>query len=99
MASASASAASSSSSSSSSSRVIDTVVVHPLVLLSCTDHYNRVARDTQNRRVVGLLLGESFKGRVDVTNSFAVVAWAACARACVCVLSVVCGRGCAVAWY
>ena len=54
-------------------RVIDTVVVHPLVLLSCTDHYNRVARDTQNRRVVGLLLGESFKGRVDVTNSFAVV--------------------------
>jgi hypothetical protein len=54
-------------------RTIDTVVVHPLVLLSCTDHYNRVARDTQNRRVVGLLLGESFKGRVDVTNSFAVV--------------------------
>lgn len=48
-----------------------TVVVHPLVLLSTVDHYNRVAKDTR-KRVVGVLLGESFKGRVDVTNSFAV---------------------------
>ena len=54
-------------------REILNVVVHPLVLLSATDHFYRVARDTQNRRVVGLLLGESFKGRVDVTNSFAIV--------------------------
>ncbi len=46
------------------------VVVHPLVLLSVVDHYNRVAKDSR-RRVVGVLLGESFKGRVDVTNSFA----------------------------
>jgi len=50
-----------------------TIVVHPLVLLSATDHFYRVARDTQNRRVVGLLLGESFKGRIDITNSFAIV--------------------------
>ncbi len=47
------------------------VIVHPLVLLNVVDHYNRVAKDTQ-RRVVGILLGESDKGRVDCTNSFAV---------------------------
>lgn len=46
------------------------VVVHPLVLLSVVDHYNRAAKDT-TKRVVGLLLGESHKGRIDVTNSFA----------------------------
>lgn len=55
-----------------STKVVETVVVHPLVLLSVTDHYNRVARDSSNRRVVGVLLGETWKGRVDVTNSFAV---------------------------
>lgn len=48
----------------------DLVVVHPLVLLSVVDHYNRVARDTK-KRVVGVLLGETHKGRVDITNSFA----------------------------
>ena len=52
-----------------------TIIVHPLVLLSATDHFYRVARDTQNRRVVGLLLGESFKGRIDITNSFAIVSF------------------------
>ena len=49
----------------------NTVIVHPLVLLSTVDHYNRVAKDTR-KRVVGVLLGETFHGRVDVTNSFAV---------------------------
>lgn len=48
----------------------DKVVLHPLVLLSVVDHYNRVAKDTR-KRVVGVLLGESHKGQVDVTNSFA----------------------------
>lgn len=47
------------------------VVVHPLVLLSVVDHYNRVAKDTK-KRVVGVLLGEVYKGRVDATNCFAV---------------------------
>mmetsp|Transcript_7192 Transcript_7192/g.19555 ORF Transcript_7192/g.19555 Transcript_7192/m.19555 type:complete len:342 (+) Transcript_7192:40-1065(+) len=47
------------------------VVVHPIVLLSAVDHYNRVARDTK-RRVVGILLGEIYKGTYDVTASFAV---------------------------
>mmetsp|Transcript_20153 Transcript_20153/g.56120 ORF Transcript_20153/g.56120 Transcript_20153/m.56120 type:complete len:331 (+) Transcript_20153:84-1076(+) len=46
------------------------VVLHPLVLLSVVDHYNRVARDTK-KRVVGVLLGEVHKGVVDVSNSFA----------------------------
>lgn len=47
------------------------VVIHPIVLLSTVDHYNRVAKDTQ-KRVVGILLGSSYKGVVDVTNSYAV---------------------------
>lgn len=54
------------------SRAHEQVIVHPLVLLNVVDHYNRVAKDTQ-RRVVGILLGESdASGRVDCTNSFAV---------------------------
>ncbi|KAJ6720546.1 EUKARYOTIC TRANSLATION INITIATION FACTOR 3 SUBUNIT F-RELATED [Salix viminalis] len=54
-----------------SARPIEKVIVHPLVLLSIVDNYNRVARDTR-KRVVGVLLGSSFKGTVDVTNSYAV---------------------------
>jgi 26S proteasome regulatory subunit N8 len=50
---------------------IDNVVVHPLVLLSVVDHYNRVAKDTK-KRVVGVLLGETAKGQIDITNSYAV---------------------------
>ena len=48
----------------------DRVVVHPLVLLSVVDNYNRAAKDT-SKRVLGVLLGEVSKGRVDVTNSYA----------------------------
>ena len=59
----------------------ETVVVHPLVLLSVVDHYNRVARDTR-KRVVGVLLGEASRGTVQVTNAFG----GACARACAVVL-------------
>lgn len=48
------------------------VVVHPTVLLSVVDHYNRIARDT-TKRVVGVLLGEyGDKGVLDVTNCYAV---------------------------
>lgn len=32
-------------------------VIHPTVLLSVVDHYNRIAKDTK-KRVVGVLLGE-----------------------------------------
>ena len=46
------------------------VAVHPIVLLSVVDHYNRSALGT-NRRVVGALLGEYIDDKVDVTNSYA----------------------------
>jgi 26S proteasome regulatory subunit N8 len=46
-------------------------VVHPLVLLSTVDHYNRVAKDTK-KRAVGVLLGTRSRHTVDITNSFAV---------------------------
>lgn len=49
---------------------VEKVVLHPLVLLSVVDHYNRVAKDTK-KRVLGVLLGEYCKGQIDVTNSFA----------------------------
>lgn len=42
-----------------------------MVLLSVVDHYNRVAKDTK-KRVVGILLGTVYKGKIDVTNSYAV---------------------------
>eukprot|EP00043_Microstomoeca_roanoka_P020851 m.254275 g.254275 ORF g.254275 m.254275 type:complete len:341 (-) comp17858_c0_seq1:373-1395(-) len=49
-----------------------TVVVHPIVLLSVVDHYNRACSGTKNR-AVGVLLG-AWKGNntLDITNSFAV---------------------------
>ena len=49
---------------------MDNVAVHPLVLLSVVDHYNRVAKDTK-KRCLGVILGERRKGRVEATNSFA----------------------------
>jgi len=48
------------------------VVVHPTVLLSIVDHYNRVAKDTK-KRVVGVLMGfYGDEGILDVTNCYAV---------------------------
>lgn len=47
-----------------------TAHVHPLVLLSATDHYNRVAKGTK-KRVVGVLLGQNKGKTVNVSNSFA----------------------------
>ena len=43
------------------------VIVHPIVLLSVVDHYNRLAMDTK-KRVVGMLLGSVSQGVVDITN-------------------------------
>ena len=37
-----------------SSRAIEKVMVHPLVLLSVVDHYNRVDKDSR-QRVIGVL--------------------------------------------
>jgi len=47
------------------------VVVHPIVLLSVVDHYNRVAKGT-TKRVVGTLLGEVDDFQLHITNCFAV---------------------------
>ena len=50
---------------------IEKVVVHPLVLLSVVDHFNRMGKVGNLQRVVGILLG-SLKNKVlDVSNSFA----------------------------
>ncbi|KAF4667452.1 26S proteasome non-ATPase regulatory subunit 7 [Perkinsus chesapeaki] len=54
----------------SDDRINTTVVVHPIVLLSIVDHYNRAAKGTA-RRVVGTLLGQMLDGKLHVTNSFA----------------------------
>ncbi|UKJ89537.1 26S proteasome regulatory subunit [Theileria orientalis] len=47
------------------------VVVHPIVLLSVVDHYNRSAQGT-SRRVVGTILGEYVTGELHITNSYAI---------------------------
>lgn len=50
------------------------VVVHPLVLLSVVDHFNRMKSVGNARRVVGLLLGSlsHTTGELDISNSFAI---------------------------
>lgn len=49
------------------------VVVHPLVLLSVVDHFNRVSKTTTVKRVVGVLLGSIKPDKtLDIANSFAV---------------------------
>ena len=47
------------------------VIVHPIVLLSVVDHYNRMAKGTK-KRVVGCLLGEYSRGKLDITNIFGI---------------------------
>jgi len=48
------------------------VIVHPLVLLNATDHFTRTTAGDLNKRVVGILLGEEFRGKLDILNSYAV---------------------------
>lgn len=50
---------------------ITKVVVHPLVLLSVVDHFNRMGKVGNAKRVVGVLLGSNRQGILDVSNSFA----------------------------
>lgn len=47
------------------------MVVHPLVLLSVTDHASRVSIN-ERKRVVGVLLGQDNGKTINVANSFAV---------------------------
>ncbi|ALC41887.1 Mov34 [Drosophila busckii] len=52
---------------------VNKVIVHPLVLLSVVDHFNRMGKIGNQKRVVGVLLGcWRSKGVLDVSNSFAV---------------------------
>lgn len=50
---------------------ISKVVVHPIVLLSVVDHFYRMGKVGNQKRVVGVLLGSRRKGVLDVANSFA----------------------------
>jgi len=53
--------------------VPSTVVVHPLVLLSVVDHFNRMGKIGNQKRVVGVLLGSwTTRTILDISNSFAV---------------------------
>ncbi len=54
----------------SATTVPETVIVHPLVLLSVVDHYLRVAENTK-KRVVGVLLGQNNGKTVNVSNAYA----------------------------
>ena len=47
-------------------------VVHPLVLLSVTDHHARTVSRTSSKRVVGVLLGQDNGKTVNVANSFGI---------------------------
>ncbi|CAK9296776.1 unnamed protein product, partial [Gordionus sp. m RMFG-2023] len=51
---------------------LERVVIHPLVLLSVVDHFNRIVKISNQKRVIGVLLGSLRKNILDVTNSFAV---------------------------
>lgn len=52
--------------------VANKVIVHPLVLLSVVDHFNRMGKLGNQKRVVGVLLGSwRANGVLDVSNSFA----------------------------
>ena len=54
-----------------STKPVDKVIVHPLVLLSVVDHFNRMKKVGNTKRVIGLLLGSIHNKILDVSNSFA----------------------------
>ncbi|TDL27332.1 Mov34-domain-containing protein [Rickenella mellea] len=49
-----------------------TVVVHPLVLLSVTDHHARSVSRSSHKRVVGVLLGQNNGKTINVANSYGI---------------------------
>lgn len=48
------------------------VVVHPLVLLSVTDHHARSVSRSSQKRVIGVLLGQDNGKTINVANSFGI---------------------------
>jgi 26S proteasome regulatory subunit N8 len=55
----------------STSIPLEKVIIHPLVLLSVVDHFNRMKHIGNTKRVVGVLLGSLRNKILDVSNSFA----------------------------
>ena len=53
-----------------STKPVDKVIVHPLVLLGADDHFNRMKKVGNNKRVVGLLLRSVRNKMLDISNSF-----------------------------
>ena len=51
---------------------LDILVVHPLVLLSVTDHHARSVARGSSKRVVGVLLGQDNGKSINVANSFGI---------------------------
>ncbi|KAF9524944.1 maintenance of mitochondrial structure and function-domain-containing protein [Crepidotus variabilis] len=49
-----------------------TVIVHPLVLLSVTDHHARSVSRSSQKRVIGVLLGQDNGKTINVANSFGI---------------------------
>lgn len=47
-------------------------MVHPLVLLSVTDHHARAVSRASSKRVIGVLLGQDNGKTVNVANSFGI---------------------------
>ncbi len=47
-------------------------MVHPLVLLSVTDHHARSVPRGSNKRVIGILLGQDTGKTINVANSFGI---------------------------
>ena len=47
-------------------------VVHPLVLLSVSDHHARTSARASNKRVIGVLLGQDNGKTINVANSFGI---------------------------
>lgn len=50
---------------------ITKAAVHPIVLLSIADHHNRVVHQGQ-KRVIGILLGDIYKGQANIFQCFGV---------------------------
>ena len=51
---------------------LTSLVVHPLVLLSVTDHHARSVARGSSKRVVGVLLGQDNGKSINVANSFGI---------------------------
>jgi len=53
-------------------RTEQVAIIHPLVLLSVTDHHARSVSQNSSKRVVGVLLGQDNGKTVNVANSFGI---------------------------